>query len=1076
MFLLSAVSAAKQQGEVVFNEVVSANSRSLVDETLGSPDWIELHNTSEKDFDLTGYRVSDKNDSAGFSLDGLTIPADGYLIIYASKDGAKHDPARCADFGISSAGETLYLIDRNNIALSQLTIPALPKDVSYARRKDGTYGYCIDTTPGAENSQNIMEKEQLESVLNAGRPVISEVLPRPGEGHAWAEIYNPGDSDVYLRNFFLSDNENDKTKWRITGEKLQPGEYLVVYFSGLAESGGMNASFKLGSRDTGIYLFNAEGNLLSSLCWEADIPSGICVVEGNGYTATPTKGGPNSTNTLSSTSFVTMDESDSVRLSEVLPKNKYSITDSDGERREWAEICNLSDESVPLSGYCLSDDESNLNKWAFPDISIAPKSFVVVFLSGKQSKENELHASFGLSEGEKGVYLTNMNSMRVDTLPLPETFPSNISVGRDSNGNAQYYAQPTPGSSNAKGFQEPSLIGFFDPEGLYISEVCAVNRPKSRINDWIEIYNGAAEAADLSGYFLSDNPNDPKKWLLPSLNIGAREHAVIEATSDLRRRKEGTADFSISPSGETLLLCDPGGNVIDVFDTGMLAAGITSGRMEGDSSINRVFFDRPTRGAANASKHSSGYSPMPIFSKTGLYHSEAFKLEITCASPEAQIFYTTDGSVPTEKSKRYKGPIEISKNTPVRAAAYAEGLLPSQVNTVTFIFDKPHTVPVFCISADPRDIRVIRTANKIGRKPEYPVNVEYYETDGSLGVSFLSGLRPKGRSSLQNPQKSLTMQLRSSYGQKEVTYPFFDDSGVTSFTTLSLRNSGQDNRNSRIRDSYFIRVIKGLNVDSIETKLAVAYVNGEYFGLYDLNEEQNADYITAHYGKVNGEIDMINRNSEVIYGNNNEFLRVRKLARKLDLRSDEVFEEFAKLVDVDACIDYLIAQIYIGNGDVLNQKFWRAKDYSVKWRPVLFDLDWSMRFNNSGRNVFRRYFSPSPVAGNGTVTYMDIFCGLKKNKAWCDKFVERFVELTMTQFKTERVLGIFDDMVAKMEPEMERHIKKWRTPRSMDTWKGELKRLRTAMEKREQIILKQLQSYFRVSNERMRNLIQKYSN
>jgi hypothetical protein len=223
------------------------------------------------------------------------------------------------------------------------------------------------------------------------------------------------------------------------------------------------------------------------------------------------------------------------------------------------------------------------------------------------------------------------------------------------------------------------------------------------------------------------------------------------------------------------------------------------------------------------------------------------------------------------------------------------------------------------------------------------------------------------------------------------------------------------------------------------------------------------------------------RNNEKVYGSTAEFLHIRKIAHTWDLADDNVFAEFAKFVDVDSCIDYVAAQIYFGNRDVINQKFWRTTDYSVKWRPIMYDLDWTMefrpvapRFPKKSPDVFNRYFYYSPKCGDYNITYQDIFCGLVKNKAWREMFIDRFFELAYTQFSDERVFGIYDELVAAMEPEMVLNIQKWHMPASMDVWRDEIKMLRDALVLRRDTVFNQLQRWFKLSDEEMRQYIDKY--
>ena len=168
----------------------------------------------------------------------------------------------------------------------------------------------------------------------------------------------------------------------------------------------------------------------------------------------------------------------------------------------------------------------------------------------------------------------------------------------------------------------------------------------------------------------------------------------------------------------------------------------------------------------------------------------------------------------------------------------------------------------------------------------------------------------------------MIVSLKGGYGQQDVTYPFFPGSSMQTFSNLTLRSSGQDLPDARIRDSFFHAVCNGIeNLDSVQTRLVVVYINGVYFGLYDLGEEQNEEYLASHYNVDKDNIDLVNHKVTRIVGDLSEYKKVTQYARSWNLSDDEQFAEFAKYVDIDACTDFLVAQIYFGNGDVSNNRF-----------------------------------------------------------------------------------------------------------------------------------------------------------
>ena len=125
--------------------------------------------------------------------------------------------------------------------------------------------------------------------------------------------------------------------------------------------------------------------------------------------------------------------------------------------------------------------------------------------------------------------------------------------------------------------------------------------------------------------------------------------------------------------------------------------------------------------------HIRGMFLSPLFSNRELYHSSGFELSISCRTAGATIYYTLDGTEPTERSEQYTGPIEIDKNAVVRAIATADGRLDSEIATSTYLFEKPHTLPVVCLTFDPADFSAVYAATTRDQRVERGAFVEYYE-------------------------------------------------------------------------------------------------------------------------------------------------------------------------------------------------------------------------------------------------------------------------------------------------------------------------------------------------------------
>ena len=1068
----------KDDSALIFiTEIVTSNKFSYVDEKLGSPDWIELYNASDSDISLAGYGISDNTARPyKYTFPDMTIEAGKYLVVYAMPDITTDDI--CLGFKLSKDGETIMLTDAQGAIVQTLNVPKLSEDVSWGRTSDGRYRYIAEPTAGQANSSVSYDTlEDIKRIEKTSEIVISEIMPRAliaGEEsyYSWVEIHNISSEVRNLSDFYLSDDKDKPKKWRFPDIELAANGYLVVYSAGFDETGQLLTNFKFSDSETRVYLTDGDKGLISESSWPGDMPGnvsiGIDIAGTEKYYSIPTPGNANTTNAFES--YERKQIQNSLSVSEILLCNECCVIDKDGDRPSWVEVCNTSDETLSLADYYLSNEVSNPYKWQFPNIIIEPGEYLQIYLSGKDKANGELHTNFEIDGDEAFLIVSDRKNFDETRFALDMDTKPDISYGVDYSGEWVYFGRATPGAENEfPGQKVITNAQMFDINDLYISEVSAVGEPRSDSMDWIEIANGSDTPINLSGYYLSDSTDEPYKWTIPDITVPAKGFAVIYAASDETKQTVQTAPFGISSSGETLLLSSPCGALIDSFDTGVLYPGQSAGRLDGDLEGRRVFFTCCTKGKANESAAFASYTASPAFSQRGGYTESGTIVNITCKDDNALIYYTTNGDEPTTSSKLYTEGIEINKSVTLRAIAVSPDCLASPIVTANYLVEDRHDIDVLCISGDWDEIRHAYSSSRNDR--EVGVNIEYYEQDGRIGTAFPAGLRVTGLISRTYPQKSLKIFLRGEYGQKSVTYPFFDNYDVINYQSLTIRNSGQDLYHAHIKTAFFEMAVQDLNIDSIRQKPVAVYINGRYWGMYWLCENQNEDHFASAYDFDRDDIEIIRRNDTVVAGTNEEFLAVRKFARTHDMADEENYNEFITMVDEQAFMDYIIVQTYIGNWDMYNQKYWRTVDYEHEWRPMLFDLDYAFRY--PGSCYLSSYFSRYGVTwegGDKSQTNMDIPHALLQNEGWKQAFIERYAYLLQTTFAPETIVAHFDSMVEEVESEMERQISRWHAPASMKNWRNEIDKLREILLNRSEKCKKDMQRYFRLTDERMAEL------
>ena len=891
----------------------------------------------------------------------------------------------------------------------------------------------------------------------------------PGcESADWFELYNYGTKSVELWHLSITNDPEKTDKYRLPEVSVQPGEYIAICCC--SNDNHPSVPMGISRRGETLYVFGGSRRIceVSVPPLDDDVSWGFDGQEW-GYCTILTPGAENAR------VFPSLDpvQSDFIGLtvSELMIEGSSAPVTPDGGYSDFVEFYNDSNFKISLNNWYLSDNENDLRKWPFPDVSINAGEYLLVLLGGDSQIRDDglLQADFSLNKREC-LYLFDWNSLTYYVFRLPETIRPDVSIGT----NGEYFFVPTPGKENAAFSYTADTAGCFDAQGVFISEVCAYAGAGN--NDWIEIYNASSDSVSVSGWQIRKDKNGEKAIDLNG-TISSGCYAVFETTSHIERQKEGVGTFGLSMSGETLYLVDEKGILRDEFTTGVLEPGISSGRIENNPDIARVFFSSSTKGTKNSDNYSFGYAKAPVFSETGLYQSEPFELSLV-SDDDAKIHYTTNGSEPDLSSKVYTGPIKISKNTVVRALAQKDGLITSEIVTYTFLFEKPHELPVVCVSLKPEDKDALSSAkSKVSSsKAQRKGHFSYYE-GGKLATDFPADFKTKGAGTLGYNQISLTIHLRGKYGKSSVTYPFFDEYGWREYTSLCIRNSGQDISQARIRDSYASRLCFGLNIDVVATRPVAVYINGKYYGLYDLNEDQNDDFLESHYGIDKSQVEIIRYNERVVKGSNSDWRKVINYAKTKSFADDSVYEAFTKWVDTDYFIDYLVCSTYLCNSDMANQKYWHTKDNTIRWRAIFYDFDFAFGLNEGSvkRSILKNFFSKTGTKTATSTLYTYIPAALVHNKGWRDRFIERYVELIVTAFAPERAVRILNELKDEMSSEMPRHIARWGRPSSYSKWEKNIDYIRKWVENRPAYALENLRKYFSLDKSYINQLVAKYT-
>ena len=482
------------------------------------------------------------------------------------------------------------------------------------------------------------------------------------------------------------------------------------------------------------------------------------------------------------------------------------------------------------------------------------------------------------------------------------------------------------------------------------------------------------------------------------------------------------------------------------------------------------------------------------FSAPGGFYDNPFELTLSCTQQGKVIHYTTNGNTPTANDPVYQGPLlldkrlysrsdiytivespdsiwyqpdSVQKCIVVRAAAFNEaGVRIGNVTTNTYLIKSlgcdTHGLPVMSLCADSlelfdyeRGIMVPgvhfdasdpdHTGNyyQSGREWERLCNVEYYES-GNHGINQQAGLRTHGLSTRRFPQKGLKIYAREEYGKKRFKYKFFDDTNIASFKHLKIKPFESGWQSIGCQDYITGRIARQLNIDCLASRPMVLFINGEYWGIYYLQEKPDERYLEDHYDADLNTVNIIEAwtGNNVEYGSNEAYMDLYNWIQDHDLSDDDNYQYVCANIDIDNFVDYIAFETFIANLDwpANNVRCWQA-DNSL-WRWLFFDGDACLFRPLSAYDPFYYATYDGDDLYYPTNKYSTlVFRRLLKNETFKTRFVSRYYQLLSTTFRYESTKPFYDETYALISEEIDNQSRRFGNPESKEFWENEMARI-----------------------------------
>ena len=474
-----------------------------------------------------------------------------------------------------------------------------------------------------------------------------------------------------------------------------------------------------------------------------------------------------------------------------------------------------------------------------------------------------------------------------------------------------------------------------------------------------------------------------------------------------------------------------------------------------------------------------------VFSAGGGFYDAPFALSLQCDGGY-EIRYTTNGATPTAQSFLYENPLLLNEglysksniytiqNTidelfyvpetvqhciTIRAATFDEarrrvGPVVTQSYFIKALGCDTHGLPVVSLCADSLDLfdyergimvpganydpeNAYWTGNyyQSGREWERLANVEFYELADNSGINQQAGLRTHGGTSRRGLQKGMKLYAREEYGTKRFKHRFFDAIPNDSFKHLVLKPFTDQWFLTGIQDDITNRMAQRLNVESMASRPAVLFINGEYWGIYYLHEKPDAHYLEDHFGHSDEEFNVMgNWHGYCVDGDGSNFVTMMDWLQTADLTVDENYQTLCALIDVDCFIDYYCLELFIANNDwpANNMRCYQWRD--GKWRWIFYDGDDALAKMDEDVIYYATTTDDLGWPTDSRSTLM--FRKLLDNEQFENCFVDRFKQLLSSQFSYASTKPLFDAAAERVRAEVPQQGERFNRPRRLRDWES----------------------------------------
>lgn len=304
-------------------------------------------------------------------------------------------------------------------------------------------------------------------------------------------------------------------------------------------------------------------------------------------------------------------------------------------------------------------------------------------------------------------------------------------------------------------------------------------------------------------------------------------------------------------------------------------------------------------------------------------------------------------------------------------------------------------------------------AFEAGKEWERKASIAYFDEQRACRVHQNVGIRIAGEATRSRPQKSFNVYARDIYDDADkIPYAFFDNDVI--YSTIRLRNGGNNSNKLKFLDAFLEEAAKDRTSVTVQkSKPCVVFLNGEYWGIYNIRERYTEEYLAERFQIDPDDVMLIKRGSAATRSceTMSAYQYMLAVVTECDLVYEDIYALADGLVDMQSLIDYYCINLYLDNRDValeVNTAMWRTSQEETgysdgKWRFMVYDLD--------------KCIHPDSNIREGREHWMEehaLFCepafqSLMDNEGFRRQFCLSFMDIANTTFSYEKMHSMLDD-------------------------------------------------------------------